>query len=469
MNKNDKRVSIPALLKDCKEPSNLLLHLIYMRRHDPLQTKELWAQQKGATKWSLASMGVNLQKLEQARLAIHEDAGWIVGPAFDSKEDPKAAELARMLVENYDKPRIVEKVTDRHDAIISLIVSRGSQPASAPELFGQLQNSYQNLRTLQRDLVELEKRGLLSRSDDGWVAGLDLRDDRFEDRARAAALRLLAGSFESAVPAEIQRSLRQPLAQAKRKLDALPPEDQRNRWLEAIRIVPGQHELDDPVIHPDIKDAVEDAILKRIKIRVVGRHSLAFNTSPEIDLLGSISHYLLEMPARPAIVLWPDGMNKPIRVRLQDIDRVELVDTVASWPSGYEPKLKQDGMGFDSGDFASHGGESKIVLRVSESAMQQLNRKRIGGRLNLDSVEGDGWTIVSFRAKANVPLYEYLKSLKGVVILRPSWFWKFAQLDHRHALRDYEQSLELVGKYKAEEDLELERDRSQALLPETGT
>lgn len=466
MNTRVKKASIPNLLKECKEPINVLLHLIYLRKHDPMQTKELWSLQKGVTKWSLASTGVILQKLEQERLAIHEDSGWIVGPAFDSKDDAKAAELAIELIKNYDRPRIVEKVTDRHDAIVNLIASRGSQPASAPDLFSRLQNSYQNLRTLQRDLVELEKRGLVSRNDDGWVAGPELRDERFEDRARAAALRLLAGSFESAVPAEIQKSLRQPLAQARKKLDALPPEDPRNRWLEAIRIVPGQHELDDPVIHPDIKDVVEDAILQRTKIRVVGRNSLAFDTTREFDVIGSISHYLLEMPARPAIVLWPDGMNKPIRVRLQDIDRVEPVNTVASWPSGYEPKLKQDGMGFDSGDFASHGGESKIVLRVSESALERLSHKRIGGRLKVDHADVDGWTIVSFRANGNVPLYEYLKSLKDVVILRPFWFWKFAQLDHRNALRNYEQSLDLVTKYKAEEDLEIEHDRVQALLSE---
>lgn len=455
--KDNKPMSgIPKLLKECKEPSNVLLHLMYLRKHDPMQAEELWAQQKGATKWSLGSIGAILQKLELAGLARCEERGWIVGPAFDAGDDAKAAELASELVKSYDRPRIVEKVTDRHDAIINLMASRGSQPASAPDLFNQLQNSYQNLRTLQRDLVELEKQGLVSRNDDGWMAGPDLRDDRFEDRARAAALRLLAGSFESAVPAEIQKGLKQPLARARKKLDSLPPEDPRNRWLEAIRIVPGHHDLDDPVIHPDIKDAVEDAILQRTKIRVTGRESLAFDTTREFSVAGSISHYLLEMPARPAIIFWPDGMSRPLRIQLQDIESVELLNAVASWPPGYEPKMIQDGMGFYSGDHASHGGETKFVLRVSDDAMQRLKHRRLGGRLKVERPDGDGWTIVSFRSLGNVPLYKYLRDLKGVVILRPTWFWKFAQLDHRNALRNYEQAVDLVRQYKAEEDRELE-------------
>ena len=458
MNTKDKKPlsGIAKLLKECKEPSNVLLHLMHLRQHDPMQAEELWAQQKGATKWSLGSIGATLQKLEDAGLARCEESGWIVGPAFDPGDDAKAAELARELVKSYDRPRIVEKVTDRHDAIINLMASRGSQPASAPDLFNQLQNSYQNLRTLQRDLVQLEKQGLVSRNDDGWMAGPDLREDRFEERARAAALRLLVASFENAVPMEIQRGLKHPLERAKKKLDSLP-EDPRNRWLEAIRIVPGHHELDDPVIHPDIKDAVEDAILQRTKIRVTGRESLAFDNAREFSAVGSISHYLLEMPARPEIIFWPDAMSRPLRIQLQDIETVELLNAAAFWPPGFEPKLIQEGIGFYSGDHASHEGESKFVLRVSDDAMQRLKHRRLGGRLKVERRDGDGWTIVSFRALGNVPLYEYLRDLKGVVILRPSWLWKFAQLHHRNALQNYEQALDLVRHYKAEEDREHER------------
>jgi hypothetical protein len=465
MNIRSKNPTIPELLKECKQPSNVLLHLMFLRKHQPMQVEELWAQQKGVTKWSLGSIGTILQKLEHAGLARCEAKGWIVGPVFDASDDAKAAEVARELIKSYDRPRIVQKVTDRHDAIINLVASRGRQPASATDLFNQLQDSCRNLRTLQRDLVELEKQGLVSRNDDGWMAGLELLDDRFEDRARAAALRLLVDSFEGAVPTEIQKSLKQPLAKARKKLDSLPPTDPKNRWLEAIRIVPGHHELDDPVIRPDIKDAVEDAILQRTKIRITGRETQAFDSKWEFAETGSISHYLLEMPARPAIIFWPDGADRPLRIQLQDIESAELVSGVnatASWPKGYEPALVQTGMGFYSGDHASHGGESLFVLRVKDDAMKRLKSRRLGGRLKIVRPDGEGWTIVSFRALGDVPLYEYLRDLKGVVILRPFWFWKFASLDHSNAMRNYKDAFDLVQQYKIEEDREhKENDRCE--------
>ena len=457
---------IPKLLTECKERSNVLLYLMYLRKHDPMQTEELWAQQKGATKWSMASLGVTLQKLERAGLAICSKNGWIVGPAFVPGDDVKAAKVASMLIESYDKPRIVEKISDRHDAVINLMAVQGGQPVNAADLFNQLQDSYGKLMTLQRDLIELEKKGLVSRNDDGWVAGLELLDDRFEERARAAALRLLVGWFEGAVPAEIKKDLELTLAKAKKKLESLPSTDPKNRWLEAIRIVSGRHELDDPVIYLHIKKAVEDAILQRTKIHIMGRESLAFDVKRKFSRVGSISHYLLELPYRPAIIFWPDEMGRPLRIQLEDIDSAETLNASAekAWPDDYEPELLQSGVGFYSGDHASHEGESLFVLRVSDEAMDLLKHRQIRHNLKVERPDGDGWTIVSFRAFGNVPLYEYLRDLKGVVVLRPTWFWKFAQLHHRNALRNYEQALDLVRHYKGEEDRELE-DANQTESP----
>lgn len=451
----EKELGIPELLKQCKTPSNVLLHLLFLRRNDPMKAEELWALQKGITKFSSSKVNAILAEFQRDRVARNEDGCWTIGPDFAPGEDPNAAAVAHRVLANHEKPRMTAKVKERQEQVLETLSRHGRSPVSAVDLFNQMEGrTHQTLRTLQRDLVELEKMGLVVRNDDGWMADPDAKDDRFEGRASAAALRLLMKCFADAVPMEIQAGLKSPIRRAMKKLDAMEPEDPRNRWLEAIRIVPGHHELDDPEIRADIKDAVEDAILQRTKIHLAGKEAVFLGVTREFSETGSISHYLLEMLARPAIVFWPEGTDEPRRIQIKDIASAEIVNKPAAWPRGYEPKLTQDGILFDSGDYASHGGESLFVLRVSDDALQRLNTKRLGKRLKIEGKDGPGWTIASFRARGTLPLYEYLKSLKGVVVLRPSMFWKFVQLDYRSALNQYNEAADLVRRYKEDEDLE---------------
>ena len=445
--------AIPRQRKQSEEQSNVLLHVMLLRQR-PTEVEELWALLKGVTKWSLDNLVATLQTMERAGLARCDGIGWAVGLAFNPVDESNAADVAHQLIESYDKPRIVEKVAVRHDAIAEALAVRGRNPVSASELFYQLQGvSHQSLRMLQRDLVEMEKRGLTSRNDDGWMAGPELQDDRFESRAHAAAFKLLVSTFESAIPAEIQKSIKNELAKARKKLDSLSPEDPRNRWLEGIRIVPSHYELDEPIVDPDVKDLVEEAILNKKKIRLTGRYSVgAFDITSEFSSIGSISHYLLEFPGRPAVDFWPVEKDQPIRIRLEEIESAEPVNEAAFWPPGYEPVLISGGMTFTSKESKANNGKSLIVLRVSDDAMGQLKNRQLGRLWKVESAGSDGWTIVSFRARANIPLYQYLRNLSGVVVLHPFWFWKFASLDFRKAHSNYTNAIMLARHYMSEEE-----------------
>ena len=359
--------------------------------------------------------------------------------------------MAECLLRDFARQGIVEKVEARRERILHELAASGA-PVTAAELFARISSHYPaDLRTFQRDLVDLGKQGRASRSDAGWSAATEILDELFEDRARAAALRLLGQAFEAAVPWEIQKSLREPLARARKKLEALPPGDPRNRWIEAFRLQPGHLELDDPVIDPEVIDAIQDAILQRTKVRISAQTDGVI-AKGSFTAVGAVSHYLLEMPGRPSIEFWPDGSNRPARIRLEDIEAIEsLAAANAYWPAGHEPTPIPAEVEFVLGDAEQHDALTKIVLRVSPDAALQLRKRKIGQGWAEERTDGEGWCIVSFRTLASMPLYRYLRSLRGVVILRPALFWKFAHMDYRQALRDYEQSLELVRVYQQEE------------------
>ena len=362
------------MLAEPGSPHNVLLHLLAQEAPEPLSEHELWAQIKRVTPWSLSTLRGILVELQARSLVRRGGGGWTVGGEFEPLADEVAAAVADKIAGRHNKPAIGHKINARYEAVLNILNRHDRTSIATSQLLNEL-GDITNLRTLQRDLVQLEKQGLVSRNDEGWFSGRVMSDEMFEDRARAVALKLMVESFEGAVPVEIQKSLRKPLANAKKKLEMLTSSDPRIRWLSALRIRPSQHPLGDPIIDPDVQVAVEESILNKTKIEIRwSARDWTMRTSKSRCETGSISHYLLELPLRPAIAFWPDAdeSGRSVRIQVEDIESATVSSQAASWPNGYEPVLVPGQMGFQTGDASANNGRSLVVLRVSAETVIYL-------------------------------------------------------------------------------------------------
>ena len=120
------------------------------------------------------------------------------------------------------KPSISDKLQVRYDAITHQLAGRRMTPLSTTELWDQLNGiTHGTTRTLQRDLLELERRALVERRDGGWIIGDTFEDQVFDSFAAAIALDVMLTSLDWAIPAEILDQLEKPLRRVRSRLSAV--------------------------------------------------------------------------------------------------------------------------------------------------------------------------------------------------------------------------------------------------------
>lgn len=322
------------------------------------------------------------------------------------------------------KPSISDKLQVRYDAITHQLAGRRMTPLSTTELWDQLNGiTHGTTRTLQRDLLELERRALVERRDGGWIIGDTFEDQVFDSFAAAIALDVMLTSLDWAIPAEILDQLEKPLRRVRSRLSAAFDDHPRLRWLKALTIMKPYHPLDRPVINPEVREAIERAIQEKTKIDVIFRQR-----GRRVAEIVSVSDYLIRLPDEPLVQIWPDGAEKAITLPLQDIERAVPLMTPATWPK-------------KSKSLTENVKLSTIEVRASPMMMEYWRGRWIGKNLEVVSVDEGGWSICRFQASTTVSVIRYLIGLgKEVEVRKPYSLRMFIENEVRTATRMYDAS-----------------------------
>jgi hypothetical protein len=342
-----------------------------------------------------------------------------------------------------------DKTQYRRDAILAELSTRTAKTTGT--LWMGLKDTFGYRRKLERDLEDLNNAGLIRRVADGW---LDNREkDVLAESATYAALRLLMDLVDDIVPGELQKSIAKQLSKAKARLAALPTNDPAARWLRAFRIVPPRHPLGDPIIDPDVRDTVEVAILMHRKARLrwqdVRWESRDGESETErIEYVAehscSISHFLIEVPANPAIEIWYEGRS-PKRLELKEVISAELLDESADYPASHEPELTPGLMKFVSEDSRRQDGKCLLTLAMAKDTYVALQGNRIGKHLTVIEEDCGGQMIVGMLYHLDLPTLKYFEQLPGVTVLGPTNFRRFAGLPARRKYAEYRKTEAIAG------------------------
>jgi len=391
----------------------------------------------------------------------------VPGEAFniDAFQDERA--LATKAATRAQRVPHADKTQYRRDAILAELSTRTAKTTGT--LWMALEDTFGYRRKLERDLEDLENAGLIRRDENGWW---DNREkDVLAEHATYTALRLLHDLVNDIVPFDLQRAITTHLKKAEAKLEKLSSHDPAARWVRAFRIMPPRHRLDDPVIDPDVKTTIEEAILTHRKVRLKWPDSRYDENHDKVAYVEeqdcSVSHYLIEVPANPSIEVWYGnswmGGEVPRRLPLNDVLEAQLLPEVANYPPAYDPELFPKRIGMKFGDADQHRGESLVTLAMSRATYSTLLRKKLGELLTIVEEDRDGRMIVSFRYPLDLPITQYLEQLPGVSVLGPKLFRAFAMGPTRAKMRDYKETAELALALADEEKAlvqELEQLRS---------
>ena len=360
-----------------------------------------------------------------------------------------------------------DKTQYRRDAILSELSTRTAKTTGT--LWAALADTFGYRRKLERDLEDLKNADLIRRDGEGWW---DNREkDVLAEHATYTALRLLHELVNDVVPYDLQRAITTHLKKAEAKLENLAPNDPAVRWVRAFRVMPPRHRLDDPVIDPDVKDVVQEAILTHRKVRLKWpdfRYDESHERVAYVEEQDcSVSHYLIEVPANPSIEIWYDGWmggKVPRRLPLNDVLEATVLPEIANYPSDHEPELFPGKAGMRFGDAGLHDGSSLVTLAMSRETYLALSRKELGKRLTVVEEDRDGRMIVSLRYPLDVPVTQYFEQLPGVAVVGPKLFRAFAMGPTRAKMQAYKETAELAKILASEEDAqwqEFDRLRSE--------
>lgn len=424
----------------------------------PPSREEVFRHLKGSLRWKEAAAAEAISRgLERHTLSLEEGESDILatGDAFDPHAFPRERALAARAAARTTRTPHAEKTQHLRDAILTELSPRSAK--STGDLWRALEETFGGSsggrRKFERYLADLKKLGQVRRDGDGWW---DAREkDVLAEHATYTALRLLSDLVNDIVPYDLQRAIKEHLGRAQRKLEMLPQNDPAARWVRAFRIMPPRYRLDDPVIHPDVKDTIEEAILSHRKVRLKWPAFRYDENEDQVEYVEeqdcSISHFLIEVPANPSIEIWYDK-NMQLRLPLSEVLEAQLLPEAANYPFDYEPEMFPRQVNMTFGDADLHGGESLVTLAMSPATYSSLQRKKLGQLLSVVDENHDGRMIVSLRYPLALPVTQYFEQLPGVAVLGPKLFRAFAMGPTRAKMREYKETAELAQALAGEEE-----------------
>jgi len=354
-----------------------------------------------------------------------DDIEWMAGRV--KVDDPGLLAKAQRIAKTIMRVPKAREIRERQDEILRHLAPH--RAVSVSDLMTKLGLSSQTRRRmLQRDLLDLERNELAIRTPDNeWRA---VRDELAENLARmalATAMETLEQIYRDVLPADIQRSMQELKKRSKKAIKALPKDDPRARWFNAMRIARATHPLGRQRILPDVRLGIERAILEQRKIRLTWHHYYGPEGIETRSTTGTVSHILLHLPGEAEIVFWADDPKLrdwyPLpRLGMELIDHVELLDEDAESTAGYEPSLEPP-----SGLIMEYPREPHglgVVVRMTKNSFLRLSDRMIAEQWKVITRHDDGDVTVSIDARADIPLDEFLKQ-PGVVAVRPKWLGFF--------------------------------------------
>jgi hypothetical protein len=238
----------------------------------------------------------------------------------------------------------------RRQKIMAVLKAVSSKPPTAKEVFDRMDDALcVHHRTIQRDLQDLECLGFVEKSGSGWKATSASYEEEVDRLISLTALGLFQQLMADAVPLYVQKDLRRVLKEAEKAMAVLPSESMTLRWLKALRLSRPYPYFLTPVIDPDVRSAVEDAIGRKQKLRIEMKVG-PFGPWPPGAAVVSVSHFVMALPDRPTIVVWredeplepwPDGTPRPYELPLESITSADVLEVPAFFPDGHEPTLGQ--------------------------------------------------------------------------------------------------------------------------------
>lgn len=328
------------------------------------------------------------------------------------------AERRRMLL------GILETSQESLDVMTILVELKGKDPSK----FQCLEAS--GIRKVKRDLQELEQQGLVEESDGKWrVRG---GSSAIQQLADAVGFEVLKSAATWAVPESVMEDLNDRTSESTFKLKAGAfSGNPAVRWLRALKVGEEEHpvfEFDRPRIDPDVREAVEQAILEGKKIRLT-----TWNTGKGTPdgrriakpIVASISHYILRLPDMASIGCWDDNGAMYIEEGLENFLAAEVLDEPAEFtvdPSLPRPRIEKEVFPV----------EMNIKVRLDQIAIREWRKKVIWGKLEEQEQDEGGLLTCSFRARYSSPLIDFLiKNSPHVEVLSPE---TIRNMVHEHGL-----------------------------------
>jgi hypothetical protein len=427
----------------------LVAHLVAELHGIECTAKDIFEHLKGILRWSEAEARELVDRAVAGQYLVRgpaDDSGYKVGKEYDPEKNPLELKAAKRAASRVRRVPPIDRAQQRREMILAELSPR--VPRTTESLWNALEPEFGYRRKLERDLADLKKAGLIARSEEGW---LDCREQDIQvEQATVTALGLMLSLYDDIVPYELQERLRDHLEKAKRRLEVLPSNDPGVRWLKALRITPPRHDLDRPIVDPDAKDVIEEAILKNQKVHLRWRTFDSEKGETEHAYDVSISHLLLEVPAYQRIDVWSNGGLK--RIALSEITEARLLEQRAEYPPDYEPNPFPPMITMQFGDAKLHDGKTLVTLDMSRSAYATLKQKKLGSLFSEPVEMEDGWLTVTLRAALDLPTHTYLANLKDVAIIGPKFFRFFATGALEASRRRYLATAKAAGEcYKNEE------------------
>lgn len=207
-----------------------------------------------------------------------------------------------------------EQVLRRQRSIVGYLAS-SDRPKTTREVRIGLGLEAKSLRTLQRDLEALRMAGAVDLLEHGWAAIGNRIEEELDRLLSIAAIEVFDRALGPTLPTSLQRGVTALLDKRRwANLAKLKLKPEESNWLQALKIEPGYGWMHTPIIDRSVRAGIESAILSRRKAWVgTVRQESAVKCNAAGEALVSISHFLMLLPDRPAIVVWPSDESQGLK------------------------------------------------------------------------------------------------------------------------------------------------------------
>jgi hypothetical protein len=292
------------------------------------------------------------------------------------------------------------EIAERHQRILETVETWGGKGPRTKELLDELERQFGiSQRNIQRDLKQLTDIAQLEKREDHWRIADVVEYERMSNEYAACLItKLAATTLDYALPNVVKTQIRAFITKSERRLETAFRNHPARRWHDALRIVPATSHLNVQKINPDVRIAVEQAIIERRKV--------ILHYQPKQSVKVSISHLILRLPNSATLVTWNPDHPCSVVFELVDLDSVEVLEESASWP-----------MDFNIDHFVTSLGKRNplspltfaIKLLVHPGLLEHWQKRFVAGSMTIGDVDASSGRVhVTLSEEPNDAFKEWL-------------------------------------------------------------